>query len=62
MARGALSFRQHDVTRAVRATIATGLAVTRIEVEGGKIVIYTNDGEAHQESPLAEWRRKNGQG
>lgn len=55
------AIRKAEIERTVKGVIATGLAITRIEVEGGKLVIYTNDGEAHQESPLEAWRRKNGQ-
>jgi hypothetical protein len=40
MARGALSFRQQDVTRAARAARAAGLEVQRIEIDKtGKIVV-----------------------
>jgi hypothetical protein len=48
------------IERMVKGVIATGLAISRIEVEGGKLVIYTGDGAAHQESPLEAWRRANG--
>lgn len=57
-----ISLRKADIERATKGVIASGLSITRIEVEGGKLVIYTNDGVAHQESPLETWRRKNGQG
>lgn len=56
------AIRKAEIERTVKGVIATGLNITRIEVEGGKLVIYTNDGAAHQESPLETWRRKNGQG
>jgi hypothetical protein len=40
MARGALSFRQTDVTRAVRAVLAAGQQPTRVEVDrAGKIIV-----------------------
>ena len=50
-----------EVERTVKGVIAAGLSITRIEREGGKLVIYTGAGVAHQESPLETWRR-NGQG
>ena len=50
-----------EIERTVKGVIAAGLSITRIEREGGKLVIYTDDGVAHQESPLETWRR-NGQG
>lgn len=53
--------RKAEIERTVKGVIATGLPITRIEVEGGKLVIHTGDGAAYQESPLEEWRRKNGQ-
>ncbi|MGB5903075.1 MAG: hypothetical protein WBH00_09475 [Xanthobacteraceae bacterium] len=54
--------RKAEIERTVKGVIATGLTITRIEVEGGKLVIYTSEGAASQESPLEAWRRKNGQG
>ena len=42
---------------------ATGLVVTRVEVEGGRVVVYTSEGAAEDISPLEAWRRsKGGQG
>ena len=61
MANRPAAVRKAEIERTVKGVIATGLTITRIEVEGGKLVIYTNDGAAHQESPLEAWRRKNGQ-
>lgn len=40
MARGACTFKQQDVTRALKATVAAGIEVQRIEIgKDGKIVI-----------------------
>jgi hypothetical protein len=42
MTRGALSFRQRDVVRAVKAAKAAGIDVARIEInQSGKIVIVS---------------------
>ena len=53
--------RQAEIERTVKGVLATGLTVSRVEVEGGKLVIYTGDAEA-EDSALDTWRRKNGQG
>jgi hypothetical protein len=44
MARTPSTFRQQDVTKAVRAAKAAGVHIARIEVDGaGKIVIVTTE-------------------
>lgn len=44
MARGACTFKQQDVTRALKATQAAGLNVQRIEIDkNGKIVVVTRE-------------------
>lgn len=46
MARGACTFRQQDVTRALRAAKAAGETVQRIEIDkSGKIVVVTGQPE-----------------
>ncbi len=60
MANRPAAIRKSEIERTVKGVIATGLPITRIELEGGKLVIYTGDGATHQESPLEAWRRKNG--
>jgi hypothetical protein len=59
MGNRAAAIRKADVERTVKGVIAGGLKVARVEVEGGKMVFYTSDGEA-LESPLEVWRRKDG--
>ncbi len=39
MARGALTFRESDLTRALRATRKAGIAVQRVEIDNGKIIV-----------------------
>lgn len=61
MSRRPTTIRKADIERTVKGVLATGLAVTRIEVEGIKVVIYTSADEA-RETPLEAWRRQNGAG
>ena len=60
MARVPLTFRQRDVTAAIRAVEAAGYTVTRIEIEkDGKIVIVPGNRRNAEQSPdqreLNEW-------
>ena len=42
MSRGQQTFRQSDITKALRATVKAGFAVQRIEIDkNGKIVVVT---------------------
>jgi hypothetical protein len=63
MTRGALSFRQRDVVRAVKAAQAAGIEVARIELDQtGKIVIVSG-AKAAPEYPdfdVNEWDQLNG--
>jgi hypothetical protein len=44
MARAPSTFRQQDVTRAIKTAVAAGVHIARIEVDGtGKIAIVTTD-------------------
>jgi len=47
MSGGAAAFRQHDVTRALRAVAAAGMVAARVEIDAvaGKIVIQLGSGE-----------------
>jgi hypothetical protein len=70
MSRGPHSFRQRDVTRAVRAVAAAGVDIARIEIDSvGKIVIVASKPKGRSESPmddldqeLEEWEIRHGQG
>jgi hypothetical protein len=49
MARGHCTFRQSDVTKAVKAVVAAGLEVARVEVDkDGRIVVVAGN-PAHDE-------------
>jgi hypothetical protein len=42
MSRSQQTFKQRDVTKALKATVKAGIAVERVEIDkGGKIVIVT---------------------
>jgi hypothetical protein len=43
MPRPRVPFKKTDVKRAVSGVTACGLKVARVEVEGGKIVVFTGD-------------------
>jgi hypothetical protein len=46
MSRGQQTFKQSDVTKAVKATVKAGIAVERVEIDkGGKIVVVTAKAE-----------------
>ncbi len=58
MARAPSTFRQQDVTRAVKAALAASVHIARIEVDGtGKIAIVTTEApDAQSEAAEAnEW-------
>jgi hypothetical protein len=47
MSRGPCTFKQQDVTRALRATVAAGIEVCRVEIDReGKIVMIFGKSEA----------------
>jgi DNA-binding MarR family transcriptional regulator len=46
MSRGQQTFKQSDVTKAIKATVKAGIAVERVEIDkDGKIVIVTTKTE-----------------
>jgi hypothetical protein len=57
MSRPGPTFRQHDVTRALRAVAAAGFEAARLEIDPtGKIVIQFGNGERVEPSDaLDEW-------
>jgi hypothetical protein len=59
MPRAPSTFRQHDVTRAVKAVAAAGVHIARIEIDkSGKIVIITTGPTEQGEiTEATEWDR-----
>lgn len=56
MARGHCTFKQRDVTAAVKAVAKAGVAVARVEIDrDGKIVVTT--GKADAEAPQNDFDR-----
>jgi hypothetical protein len=47
MSRGKQSFRQGDVTKAVKAVVKAGVPVGRVEIADGKIVVFAGQPEAN---------------
>jgi hypothetical protein len=66
MARAASTFRQSDVTRAIKAAAAAGVHIARIEVaKDGKIVIVTAEAQPALDDldrELADFQVRHGQG
>jgi hypothetical protein len=68
MARTPSTFRQQDVTRAVKAVSAAGVGIARVEIDkSGKIVIVTISAvnvapEGDLDLELQEWEARHGQG
>jgi hypothetical protein len=62
VARAPSTFRQRDVTRAVKAVTKTGVSIRRVEIDrAGNIAIITGSETAPQgetSSPLDQWLAK----
>ena len=43
MSRGAQSFKQGDITKAIKGAVKAGFKVGRFEIEDGKIVVFAGD-------------------
>jgi hypothetical protein len=60
MGRFASTFRQTDLTRAVRAVEAAGMKVTRVEIDpDGRIILQSGGAPAVPSSELDGWLEKN---
>lgn len=58
MSRGPSIFRQRDVTRVLKAAVAAGMQVLKVEVDkAGKIIVVTGKrvDAANEESGVNEW-------
>jgi hypothetical protein len=57
MSRGAQTFRETDVTKAVKGAIAAGIDIKRVEIDrDGKIVVVSVNPESHtSETDQNEW-------
>ena len=56
MPRGPCAFKQSDITKAVRAVVAAGIEVARVEVDkAGKIIVVV--GDAEQTAPASNGER-----
>jgi hypothetical protein len=55
MSRSAQSFKQGDVTKAIKGAVKAGFKVGRFEIEDGKIIVFAGDAEAKVESVPNEW-------
>jgi hypothetical protein len=69
MTRAPSTFRQQDVTRAVKAVAAAGVDIARVEIDSaGKIVIVTGKAleptstQDELDRELQEWEARHGQG
>jgi hypothetical protein len=58
MARGPCTFKQSDVTKAVKAVVAAGVGVVRVEVDkDGRIVVFTGKLAPEAVREGSEWDR-----
>jgi hypothetical protein len=56
MSRGAQSFKQGDVTKAVKGAVAGGIEVERVEIVDGKIIVFAGRGDGPKVSSIGnEW-------
>jgi hypothetical protein len=67
VSRASLTFRQRDVTRAIRAVSVAGVGIARVEIgTDGKIVIVTQQPPVSSQNDLdrelAEFESRHGQG
>ena len=58
MSRGVQSFKQRDVTKAIKAAVKSGISGWRVELVEGKIIIRASgerDDPVADERALSEW-------
>jgi hypothetical protein len=55
MARGAQTFRQADITRAIKAAVRAGVPVARVEVSPeGRIIVIAGKPREEEQNPTTE--------
>jgi hypothetical protein len=52
------AFRQSDITRAIKAAKAAGMAVARCEISSDGSIILSDAAAPEPQSPLAAWKAK----
>lgn len=58
MARRSCTFRQRDVTRALKATVAAGVEIAKVEIDrDGKIVVVVAGKQVEEANEGNEWDR-----
>jgi hypothetical protein len=55
MSRGAHTFKQCDVTKAIKGAVNAGLVVKRVEIEDGKIVVFAGRPDDRFTTSTNEW-------
>ena len=56
MPRGPCAFKQNDITKAVRAVVAAGIEVARVEVDkAGKIIVVAGEADKTEVSERNSW-------
>ena len=56
MPRGPCAFKQSDITKAVRAVVAAGIEVARVEVDkAGKIIVVAGEADKTEVSERNSW-------
>lgn len=54
MSRGSQSFKQSDLTKAVKGLVRAGVSISRVEIEPGKIVVVAGQPTVEAANPAAE--------
>lgn len=61
MTNRAALIKEADVKRIIKGVMAAGFEIGRVEVEGGKLVIFGQSaGNLAHETPLEKWKREHG--
>jgi hypothetical protein len=67
MSKAASHFRENDVKRLVRSVERAGVKIGRVELEGGKVILFPDNGSdkaaapaTESKSELEQWMAKRG--